>query len=238
MIKLRKREVFSLLDSENATNNLDPSEATQQFFRDLRPTLETQAWDPVRSYTTEAGFNRRELTVDSEIFSGGISWLLEDTGDITFVDTPSGLERIDEALYVHSPDWRTQASIKFIRNVFGVAVIDMSSNTQSSGDLVDLLFTEISLEGTTENSRDRVRTRFGASSGFFPKGQREELSKVVNGAPRLYDEVDPGDEVAVRRYIASIDVKTITKALPEDISVLYESLQLMKNALAYLRSQV
>ncbi len=114
----------------------------------------------------------------------------------------------------------------------------MSSSTQSSGDLVDLLFTEISLEGTTENGRDRVRTRFGASSGFFPKGQREELSKVVNGAPRLYDEVDPGDEVAVRRYIASIDVKTIAKALPEDISVLYESLQLMKNALAYLRSQV
>lgn len=238
MTKLRKKEVFALLQTEGTASSLNPSETTQQFFRDLRPTLEAQAWDPERSYTTEAGFNRRELTVDSEIFSGGISWLLEDTGDITFVNTPTSRQRIDEALYVHSPDWRTQAGIKFIRNVFGVAVIDISSNTQSRGGLADLLFTEISLEGTTENSRDRVRTRFGASSGFFPKGQREELSKVVNGAPRLYDEVDPGDEVAVQRYIASIDVKTIAKALPEDISVLYESLQLMKNALAYLRSQV
>lgn len=245
MSKLPKSEVFSVLHMPELQDAPPPAvDAAHALFRSLRPSLEDQSWDPDRSYTangathyTGSDFSRREMTVDDNDrsgFKGDLTWLVYGPPELTLADHPLTSDRVEERLYVNSLDWRQQASMQFTRNVTRFTTVDLSKGGTENSYLTDLRSLVISFEADAPNDTDRLRMTFDASSGFFPNGHIIESSRVINGAPALYREIDPNNQAARSEHIASMRSENM-RPRADDIRALRESVALLKAALAYLR---
>lgn len=237
MNKLRKREVFSILHTPNRTDApLPPHRGGHTLFRELRPHLLRQPWDPQRSYTassdqsfTRQEFSRRETAIEIGGQITNLAWVIDGPPELTVLDQPDDSDRVEERLDVHSDDWRHQASLRFTRNVLNIGVIDMDAGIRHAPVLSDLRFVIIAVEATAPNETDRLRVAFGASA-FFPEGCRAEYSRVINGAPAVLDTiVDKSDldDIPIRHERMHPG--------PDDIAALRESVAMLQNTLAYLR---
>lgn len=242
MTKLLQKEAFSMLQPENTGTRLPPAEAAHALFITLRSSLEQQPWDPAWTYSvgaaehyTRSDFSRSEMTIKDSAsgFEGNLTWLVEGPADLTLADRPVGSDRVEEKLYVHSPDWRQQASLEFTRNIMGFSTVNLDSH-DTENTLLDLLFVTMSFEANAPNDTDRLRMSFDASSGFTPRGNVSEATRVINGAPALYDAIDQSNDAAVHTYLGNLTSENLNPR-KDDIAALRTSVALLRNALMYLR---
>ncbi len=216
MTKLRKSEVFSLLQGDLLGGAHPPSQAALHFFRKLRPSLERQPWDGARSYSQHE-FTNQEMDVDTGSFIGHMTWQVEGTDSLILADNPTDRGRVEEVLHVNSLEWRNYASIKLIRSVLDFSVVNLDSELAATR-LNDSLFMDVELRAVSRDGSQNIQTAFSASSDRFPNGYRSENLRTPI---RSTDRVERNDHTGQA----------------DDIAALRQSIQLMQAAIAYLREK-
>ena len=234
MRTIPKTEVFSLLRTDSQLD-MQPADAAHQLFREMRPSLEAQPWDPKHSYAGQ-NFIHQGMDVEADGFTGSIAWHVDGDAELTLQEHPDARKRVEERLHVHSAGWRQQAEITFIRNVLTVGVIDLDATTHSQPHLWDLRDVTVGLEANAPNQKDRLHVAYGASSGFKPKGYLRASSRTINSTPQTYEQIDVNDPAAVEAYLAGITHENSYNPTKADLAELRTAVALLSSALQYLRT--
>lgn len=168
---------------------------------------------------------------DPPLFTGTIDWLVDGPPDLLF-DEVATRGRIEEKLFVNSPEWRHQATIQLVRNVLRWGVIDLDDQGTDNSVLADHLFVTITLEATAPNGRDGLEISFGDSDWEPLGGIKRGVARIVNGASELSIDIDTVEA-------AEVYGKTVKRESgelrPEEFAALRESAAMMRSALEYLR---